>query len=88
MIGFYILCIINTKERLNKSKKFKKLREFLGVNRTINNNIFNDVIDKVDGTWARIYLKDEKVVYYGAIVLFDKKDKYDEEDIVLFFMIY
>lgn len=66
-----------------KSKKFKKLREFLGVKRTINNNIFNDVIDKVDGTWARIYLKDEKVVYYGAVVLFDKKDKFDEGVIVL-----
>lgn len=66
-----------------KSKKFKNLREFLGVKRSINNNIFNDVIDKIDGTWARVYLKNEKVVYYGAVVLFDKKDKYEDGVIVL-----
>ena len=30
------------------------------------------------GTWARVYLKNEKIVYYGAVVLFDKKEKYDD----------
>ena len=43
----------------------------------------HDVIDKTDGTWARVYLKNEKVVYYGAVVLFDKKDKYEDGVIVL-----
>ncbi|BDS17325.1 hypothetical protein JUM001_15590 [Clostridium perfringens] len=66
-----------------KSDKFTKVRRFFKINRTINNNIFNDIIDKKVGTWARVYLKDDKLVYYGSVILFEKKDKYEDGCIVL-----
>lgn len=66
-----------------KSDKFTKIRRFFKINRTINNNIFDDIIDKDAGTWARVYLKDDKLVYYGSVILFEKKDKYEDGCIVL-----
>ncbi|HHD2802808.1 hypothetical protein [Clostridium perfringens] len=69
--------------RFVQSKAYTKVRKRLKINRTINNNIFYDIVDRTKGTWARVYLKDEKLVYYGAIVLFEKKDKYEDGFIVL-----
>lgn len=74
--GFLVAKFIN-------SKLFSKISRTLGVNRTVHNNALNDIIDTKKGTWARVYLKNEKIVYCGAVVLFDKKEKYDDGIIVL-----
>lgn len=65
------------------SKWYSKIRKKLNIKRTINNSVLGDIVDKDSGTWARVYLKDEKIVYDGAIVLINNKDKIDEAFIVM-----
>lgn len=55
----------------------------LNISRTINNNIFEQYFSDKKGLWVKIYLKDDKLVYYGAIVGFDVKEKYEEGYIVI-----
>lgn len=64
-------------------KFLNQILKKLKINHTINLNILSDMIDKDCGTWARVYLNNEKIVYYGAIKAFDKKDNYNDGFIVL-----
>lgn len=65
-----------------RSDLYDVFRKFLKINRTINSNIFYDIIDRT-GTWARVYLKDEKIVYFGSIRMFEQKEKYNDGFLVL-----
>lgn len=67
---------------LSKLAELIKIR-VLRIKSTISNNIFYDIVDKDDGTYARIYLKNERIVYYGAIVAHEQKEKYDDGFIIM-----
>lgn len=62
---------------------FNKILNRLNISRTINNNIFEDYFNDKHGLWVKIYLKDDKLVYYGAIVGFDVKEKYEDGYIII-----
>lgn len=55
----------------------------LDISRTINNNVFDEYFNDKNGLWVKIYLKDDKLVYYGAIVGFDVKEKYEDGYIII-----
>lgn len=61
----------------------EKILDKLNIYRTINNNIFEEYFNDKKGLWVKIYLKDDKLVYYGAIVGFDVKEKYEEGYIII-----
>ena len=60
-----------------------KILDKLKISRTINNNIFEEYFNDKDGLWVKIYLKDDKLVYYGAIVGYDVKEKYEDGYIII-----
>lgn len=60
-----------------------KILNKLNISRTINNNIFEEYFNDKKGLWVKIYLKDDKLVYYGAIVGFDVKEKYEDGYIII-----
>ncbi|WP_291651341.1 hypothetical protein [Clostridium sp.] len=60
-----------------------KILNKLNITRTINNNIFEEYFNDKKGLWVKIYLKDDKLVYYGAIVGFDVKEKYEDGYIII-----
>lgn len=60
-----------------------KILNKLDISRTINNNILEEYFNDKKGLWVKIYLKDDKLVYYGAIVGFDVKEKYDDGYIII-----
>ena len=60
-----------------------KILDKLKISRTINNNIFKEYFNDKDGLWVKIYLKDDKLVYYGAIVGYDVKEKYEDGYIII-----
>lgn len=61
----------------------RKILNELDISRTINDNIFEEYFNDKKGLWVKIYLKDDKLVYYGAIVGFDVKEKYDDGYIII-----
>lgn len=85
-----IICILTSSlilgycsAKLIKSNKFKKMLKKLGINRSIEINVIDDLFNFKNAIWARVYLNNEKLVYFGQIRGYDKKDKYDDGFIVL-----
>ena len=62
---------------------FNKILDKLKISRTIKNNVFEEYFNDKDGLWVKIYLKDDKLVYYGAIVGYDVKEKYEDGYIII-----
>lgn len=72
-----------------QSKKYIWLRNKLNIKRTISSFILDDLNDRKNGTWVKLYLKNELLVYYGALVGYDVKEKYDDGFIILnFYTVY
>lgn len=69
--------------KLIKSIKFKRLLRTLGIKRSVESNVMDDFFSLEKAIWVRVYLYNEKLVYFGQIRGYDKKDKYDDGFIVL-----
>lgn len=60
-----------------RSSLFEKLLDVARIHKTINDNIFDDIIDFNNGTYIQVYLPNERIVYYGAVSIYDEnKDGY------------
>ncbi|NKF05422.1 hypothetical protein J1C67_15170 [Clostridium gasigenes] len=68
---------------LLKSEYWSKKMIQLGINRNNSSNVFRELIDYEKGTWVKIYMNKEKIVYDGALIKFDFKGKYEESFIIL-----
>lgn len=66
-----------------KSEAWIIFMNFVYVNRSNSSNIFNDIIDNDLGTWVRVYIASEKLIYDGAFIKFEYKGSYQESFIVL-----
>lgn len=91
LMNYYIQSIICTISlvsayiiaRIMKSQMWTKTMVTLSINRNNSSNIFSDLIDYEYGTWVRVYLNNEKIIYDGALIKFHCKDSYNESFIVL-----
>ena len=61
-----------------KSKTFTVVKRLLGVNRTVNDNLWDDIYQP--GIWIRVWLPDSSNSYYGQIKLLET---YSREPLVL-----
>lgn len=77
LISAYVIAIIM------KSEMWTKLMIKLCINRNNSSNIFSDIIDYDYGTWVRVYLSNEKIIYDGALIKSHCKDSYNDSFIIL-----
>lgn len=68
---------------LLKSQIWTTFMRFIIVNKSNSTNIFHDIIDSNLGTWVRVYIPSEKLIYDGAFIKFDYKGSYQDSFIVL-----
>lgn len=66
-----------------KSEIWTKIMVKLCINRNNSSNIFSDIIDYDYGTWVRVYLSNEKIIYDGALIKFHYNDSYNDSFIIL-----
>lgn len=66
-----------------KSNLSIKFLRFINIYRTNNSSIFADIIDNDLGTWVKVYLNEEKIVYYGALREYEHTNDYENTFIVL-----
>lgn len=66
-----------------KSEIWIFFMKFICVNRSNSSNIFNDIIDHEYGTWVRVYLTSEKIIYDGAFIKFEYKGSYQDSFVIL-----
>lgn len=59
--------------RYYNSKHFKSAVKKIGINKSLYNNIWNDVVDFERGMWLRVYLPSEGVVYNGKLRKYEEK---------------
>ncbi|MBV4440116.1 hypothetical protein KM799_02485 [Clostridium tyrobutyricum] len=60
-----------------------KIFSFLGINKTVNSNIFDNTIDKHHGAWLRLYISEEKIIYTGELVYVNEHEGENNYYIVL-----
>ncbi|NFL87488.1 hypothetical protein FDB24_14800 [Clostridium botulinum] len=83
IICFVSLVLAYFIAKIMKSEIWTNIMINLGINRNNASNIFSDIIDYEYGTWVRVYLNNEKIVYDGALIKFHYKDSYNDSLIVL-----
>lgn len=66
-----------------KSDLSLDILRILRIYRTNNSSIFADIKDVKLGTWIKVYLNDDKVVYSGALREYENSSDYDNTFIVL-----
>lgn len=66
-----------------KSDLSLDILSFLKIYRTNNLSIFADIKDIENGTWIKVYLNDDKIVYSGAFREYENTFEYDKTFIVL-----
>lgn len=69
--------------RLIQTQMWISFMKFMCINKSNSSNIFRDIIDNEYGTWVRIYLPSEKIIYDGAFIKFEYKGTYQESFIIL-----
>lgn len=56
------------------SSKFEKFLDYLKIRKTVHDNFWTDIIDYENGTYLTVYLKEEELVYSGAIIKHEEKE--------------
>lgn len=64
------------------SKYCSNILKKLGFSKSFNPNIFDDIIDKENGTWIVVYIPEERVVYQGVLQRYE-----DSEDLENYFLV-
>ncbi|KHD34412.1 hypothetical protein NL50_17165 [Clostridium acetobutylicum] len=77
LISSYIFC------RFINSKKGNNILNFLGMNKSVCSNIFEDVIDRHYGAWVRLYINEENIIYTGKLVCVEGYEENDHSYVVL-----
>lgn len=57
------------------SSYFEWLLKFLKIRKTVHDNFWTDIIDYENGTYFTVYLKENKLVYSGAIIKHEEKEE-------------
>lgn len=68
ILSAYFLSILYT------SSKFEKILSFFKINKTVHDNIWNDIIDYEKGTYILAYVPSEKIVYQGLFQRHEERD--------------
>lgn len=76
IIGYFIGLFL-------KSNLSLDILAFFKIYRTNNASIFADIRDIELGTWVKVYLTDDKIVYSGALREYENSFEYDKTFIVL-----
>lgn len=66
-----------------KSEKSIDILRKLNIYRTNSSSIFADIKDAGNGTWIKVYLNNEDIVYSGALKEFENSYDYDNTFIIL-----
>lgn len=76
-VGSYILTMIF------RTTLFIGIIRFLGINRNNAPNILSDIHDYAYGTWLRVYIASEKIIYDGKMCKFEHKGSYQDSFLVI-----
>lgn len=57
---------------LYRSRTYNNLLKFMKIYRNVKTNFWNDVFDYKNGNYLAVYLKDEKLTYYGKMLKHDE----------------
>lgn len=60
-----------------------KFLEKLGINKSLNTNIFDDISDMDRGTWLFVYLQNERIIYFGALQRYEEREDVENYFLVL-----
>lgn len=55
----------------------------LGISKSLNTNIFDDIVDKDRGLWMLVYLRDERIIYFGAFQRYEEREDVENYFLVL-----
>lgn len=62
---------------------FNKALKKMGFNKSMNPNIFDDIIDVENGTWFVVYIPSEKKIYQGIIQRYEDRDYLEDYFLIL-----
>lgn len=65
------------------NKYSKNILEKLGLKKSFNPNIFDDITDEENGTWIVVYMPEERVIYKGVLQRYEDKEELENYFLIL-----